>query len=229
MVKTGLVVCCLFLCSFVVLAQEALATPADTRAMTVSASALATLREAIQSAEAVLRFHPWASEHSLSAEDWTSADFAAYATGILRSESYDITVVESSASWQGSPTHTWLLVRVSTSDGDLWFPIEPSPSGGETQLHLGRIPTASNHGLDLWFEPLYSSFDHILSDIPNQLLVVSLRPVVPAPEPEENVRIFAHTTIGPNSEIVLYWWDFGDGTASSPGCCCGTCLDRRVA
>jgi hypothetical protein len=210
-VKSAFVVCFLLSWSFVVLAQET-PTPLDTRTMAVSAGALATVRRVMQSAETVLRFHRWASQHKLSAEDWASADFAAYTAGVLRYESHDITVVESSAPWQGSPTHAWLLVRVTTVDGALWFPIEPSPPAGSTQLHLGRIPIVVDQGSDLWFEKEYSSFDRILDDSPNQFPVLSLRPMVPAPEAGEMTRILAPGAIDPDGEIVLYWWDFGDGT-----------------
>ncbi len=178
----------------------------DTRNMGVADSTLTAIREQLTRLHQLLTFHPLASWKHLEEGSWTSQDFAWYTAGVLSWEGYQTEVVSSSG-------RTWILVRLPVdSVEEVWIPIEPQPANGALQRDLGRVVRTEGSGVELWFSDDYASYTEALTPKPNFSPIVRLNPIVPSPAPGERTRITASGTRDPDGEIVVFLWNFSDGS-----------------
>ena len=178
-------------------------------APTYSASQQATLAQAITSLQQALNQSPLASQRYFSPTEWGSQDFAGYTAGILAGIGYQTTLV-SGAGWPEG-THVWILVQVDLGQQTAWIPVEASPTAGHSQQVLGHVPTTTSTG-NLRYDPRYLSFDSVVELPENIPPVAKIRPPAFAVLPGESARLLAPGSYDQDGKIVLYRWNFGDGS-----------------
>lgn len=140
---------------------------------------------------------------------WTSAEFAAYTAGVLAGRGYETQVV-SAAGWADG-VHTWVVVAVAVGERAAWIPVEASPELGSQQLCLGSVPVRSDPAGALRFDEAYLKFDHAEVLAENRAPTARLRETTLV-EVNTWVSFSADRSSDPDGSIVLYVWDFGDGT-----------------
>ncbi len=164
--------------------------------------------------EAILADGTYASQriHAASGSNaWRAERFCPYVQGLLVSRGYEVLIVESDRT--GGEPSAWLLVKIELPTGFAWAPVDPTPPPGERQDRLGRIALATGRTLDdPAFDLLYMTFDRTVELPPNRPPSVRLlgRPFPARATRKE--RFNPATATDPDGEIVLYVWEFGDGT-----------------
>jgi len=143
---------------------------------------------------------------------WLSEEFCVYVGGLLSERGYDVVIVQSDDSAE-NPT-TWLLVAITLPDTSIaWIPVDASPALGEKQETPGRIALADEHTLD---DPEYAlpymTYDRVL-ELPSNdapIVLIGKRPTEPRADTRESFH--PSRAYDPDGSIILYIWDFGDGT-----------------
>lgn len=173
---------------------------------------VAALRAALDVLSAELSAPMYASQKTFRLTGWgkwTSAEFAAYTAGILAGRGYE-TQLAFAAGWPDG-VHTWVLVAVSVGERVAWVPVEASPELESEQLCLGSIPVRSDPAGALRFDEAYLGFDHAGVLAENRAPTARLRETTLV-EVNTWVSFSADRSSDPDGSIVLYVWDFGDGT-----------------
>ncbi|UCF09780.1 MAG: PKD domain-containing protein [Candidatus Bipolaricaulota bacterium] len=146
-------------------------------------------------------------------DQWTSVDFAAYSQGILAAEGFASTLVAADGWPDGR--HVWLLVEVPLAGKIVWVPVEALPEPGHAQRRLGRVPLWTDGAGVLWYEDAYGRYDDVLDLSEN----VPPLPVIGATPLRGSVghetTFFGLHSRDSDGEIVLWFWDFGDGAEAS--------------
>ncbi len=140
---------------------------------------------------------------------WASAEFAAYTAGILGGDGYETRLV-SAAGWSDG-VHTWVLVGIPLGERVAWVPVEASPELGSRQHSLGTLPEWNDSAGSLWFDEVYLSFDYSSELSENQAPTARMY-VKATVEVNMWVGFSADRSRDRDGSIVLYVWDFGDGT-----------------
>ena len=174
-----------------------------------SATEVATLTQAIITLEKTLNDYNLASRRYFP-DEWGSRDFAAYTAGILSEKGYETSLVSGEGWPEG--VHTWVLVGIPLGIKTAWIPVEATPEAGRSQQALGYLPSTTDAAGNLCFEESYRNFSDVLQLPPNLPPVAKIRPPAPPIEVNETVRFMGISSSDSDGEIVLYQWDFGDGT-----------------
>ena len=174
----------------------------------LSAAQQAVLDAAIRDLERVLRDPDLASKRALGQNGWDVLDFAAYTAGSLERCGYDVAIVRRDEGTSGE--RGWVLVGLLVNGTTVWVPVEPLPYPTRRQASLGAIPWAGAGTAR--FDEEYLLFDSVVELPPNLPPIAVIRPPGRILEAEP-VALFAHTSIDPDGEIVLYEWTF---TGSEP-------------
>ena len=110
--------------------------------------------------------------------------------------------------------HVWVLVGIALDEQVAWVPVEATPEPGKPQQNLGLIPSTTDEDGNIWFEESYVSFSEATDPPANLPPVAKIR----APfriEANDKTTFRATGSYDPDGEIVLYCWDFGDGTTET--------------
>jgi hypothetical protein len=177
-----------------------------------SAEEVTALRAALDVLSAEVSAPTYASQKTFGLTGWgkwTSAEFAVYTAGVLAGRGYETQVV-SAAGWADG-VHTWVVVAVTVGERAAWIPVEASPELGSEQLCLGSIPVRSDPAGALRFDEAYRGFDHAEVLAENRAPTARLRGATLV-EVNTWVSFSADRSSDPDGSIVLYVWDFGDGT-----------------
>jgi len=169
----------------------------------LSAAQRAALDDAIRDLERVLGDPDLASKRALGQSGWDVLDFAAYTAGSLERLGYHVAIVRRDEGTSGE--RVWVLVGLAVNGTTVWIPVEPLPDPIRRQGTLGAIPWAGAGTARLNEE--YIPFDSVVELPPNLPPVAIIRPPGRILEAEP-VALFAHTSIDPDGEIVLYAWTF---------------------
>jgi hypothetical protein len=172
---------------------------------------IALLGRAVEELDHLLATQPWASRMEHSERGWGSEQFARYTAGVLQSLGYRMTVVGSETA--DGATHIWLAVAVDLPTRTAWVPVDATPSEGEVQSVLGRIPwEAEPSSWPSPFDADLMSYDFALPTGANEPPIATIdRTRRIAHEPGDSVWLSAFASVDPDGGIVLYVWDFGDG------------------
>jgi len=175
-----------------------------------SATEVAVLQQGINTLKVILSDTILGSRRLFADAGWLSRNFAEYTAGSLAEKGYATQLV-SQAGWSDG-VHTWVLVGVSLGGATAWVPVEPSPEPNKTQQNLGHVSSYSDSGGNLWFEATYLNFSEV-EDLPRNLPpVAKIRLPSSLIAPRETVKFIALGASDLDGEIVLYLWEFGDGT-----------------
>ncbi len=174
-----------------------------------SAEAVEDLTEQIEALAEVLE-EDLGSRRTFSPDAWLSIDFATYSAGVLGELGYETSLVGESG-WPNGE-HTWVLVKIDLEEISAWVPVEASPQPGRSQETLGYVPSYLDEEGNLWFDNMYVLYSEIHTLPENKSPIARIRPPNPPVEPKRTVTFRAIGSYDPDGEIVLYRWDFGDGT-----------------
>lgn len=177
-----------------------------------SAEELLSLSEAMASLEQVLVDDSQGSRRTFVADGWQSGDFASYTAGRLAELGYE-TLLVSQTGWPDGE-HVWVLVGLTLPARTAWVPVEAAPLPESSQLILGRVPGTVDEGEALWFEERYGTFGEVKQLPNNQQPVAKFRCSFRLEMRKENL-FRAVNSYDPDGEIVLYQWDFGDGSTET--------------
>jgi hypothetical protein len=172
-----------------------------------SAEAKAALAKGLATLQAILADPSWGSGRTLGLGGWGAREFAIYTAGVLGERGYSVTVVRSDSS---ANARTWLLVGLSVPGTLAWVPVEPSPGAGQPQTSLGRIPMSGSA-----FASAYVSYASVVTLPPNAPPIARIRPPATRQNPGQVIQILALGSVDPDGMIVVYRWDFGDGTTAT--------------
>jgi len=182
-----------------------------------TAEEVRTLIEALTPLEEMLNDDRLGSRRTFAPNAWQSHDFAAYSAGRLSEFEYKTLLVSRSDRTDAvlpDVVHAWVLVAIPLDEQVAWVPVEATPEPGQPQRTLGLIPSTSDEDGDIWFEESYVSFSEATDLLPNLPPVAKMR----APfkiEVNDKTTFRAASSYDPDGEIVLYCWDFGDGTTET--------------
>lgn len=187
----------------------------NTKAYT--AEEVATLIEALTPLEEMLIDDRLGSRRTFAPDAWQSHDFAAYSAGRLSEFEYETMLVSRSDrpdTVLPDVVHVWVLVAIPLDEQVAWVPVETTPEPGKPQQTLGLIPSTTDEDGNIWFEESYVSFSEATDPPANLSPVAKMR----APfkiEVNDKTTFRATSSYDPDGEIVLYCWDFGDGTTET--------------
>lgn len=167
------------------------------------------LMEELAALKAVLDDEQLGSKRTFAQRNWQSLDFATYTAGVLGELGY-ATYLASSTGWPDG-THTWVLVEISLGRKAAWIPVEATPEVNHKQQSLGYIPHYTDDTQNLQFDERYFHYSRVEELPPNLPPVAQIQPPFRT-YAGERVAFSATGTTDPDGEIVLYHWDFGDGT-----------------
>ena len=182
-----------------------------------TADEVATLIEALASLEEMLNDDRLGSRRTFASDAWQSRDFAAYSAGRLSEFEYESMLVSRSDRPDAvlpDAVHVWVLVAIPLDEQVAWVPVEATPEPGKPQQTLGFVPSTSDEDGNMWFEESYVSFSEATDPPANLPPVAKIR----APfkiEVNDKTTFRATSSYDPDGEIVLYCWDFGDGTTET--------------
>ena len=174
-----------------------------------SPAEVAILTQAITHLEKVLDNYTLGPRRTFAPSDWSSRYFAAYTAGILAGMGYK-TKLASSPGWPDG-IHTWVTVGSPLHGKTAWVPVEAAPAVGHAQPILGRIPPVADSNGEKAFDQRYLGFTTLVNLPPNLPPVARIRPPF-SPIAGKPASFLAISSYDPNGNIVLYLWDFGDGT-----------------
>jgi hypothetical protein len=146
-------------------------------------------------------------------DQWTSLDFAAYSQGILAAEGFTSTLVMADGWPDGE--HVWLLVDIPLAENIIVVPVETLPAAGHAQTTLGRIPLLTDASGALWYEDTYVRFGDVLELKENQLPIPVIGVTPLRGTVGEESTFFGLHSSDPDGEIVLWFWDFADGSSAT--------------
>jgi len=175
-----------------------------------SASEAAALTQWIADLEKALADYTLGCLRTFGPDGCSSRDFAAYTAGILTGEGYKTTLV-SGPGWPDG-VHTWVLVGLALDGKTAWVPVEACPQMGHTQPVLGKVPMTAD---SREFDPRYLNFTGLVNLPSNKPPVAKIRLPASAIIAGETTRLFALGSQDSDGEIVLYLWDYGDGSKES--------------
>jgi len=178
-----------------------------------SAEELLPLSEAMASLEHVLDDESQGSRRTVVEGGWQSRDFAAYTAGRLAELGYETLLASHQSGWPDGE-HVWVLVGLALPARTAWVPVEATPQPEPSQQTLGRVPGTVDEGGSLWFEERYSTFAEVEQLPENQMPVAKFRCSFRLEMNRENA-FRAVYSYDPDGEIVLYQWDFGDGSTAT--------------
>ena len=193
----------LWLCGivFVGVAQQVprVVQPEDAR---YSAADRASLDEAIQALERVLRDGELASQRTLGRDGWDRAAFAAFTAGSLERLGYETAIVRADDGTAGG--RVWVLVGIELGPTAAWVPVEPVTDPTRRQMTLGAV---AFDGSGPRYDAQYVGYDALVELPENAPPIAKIRP------PARNIlqmdaAWFGHTSVDPDGEIVLYEWTF---------------------
>jgi len=177
-----------------------------------SAEEVLVLIEAMAPLEQVLSDGTQGSRRTFVAGEWQSRDFAAYTAGRLAELGYK-TLLASQSGWPDGE-HVWVLVGLALPARTAWVPVEAAPQPESSQQTLGRVPGTVDEDGSLWFEERYAVFGEAGELPENQMPVAKFRCSFRLEMNREN-PFRAVNSYDPDGEIVLYQWDFGDGSTAT--------------
>lgn len=177
-----------------------------------SAKEVLLLIEAMATLEQVLSDGSQGSRRTFVAGEWQSRDFAAYTAGRLAELGYE-TLLASQSGWPDGE-HVWVLVGLALPARTAWVPVEATPQPESSQQTLGAVPGTVDEGGSLWFEERYGTFGEVGELPENQMPVAKFRCSFRLEMNREN-PFRAVNSYDPDGEIVLYQWDFGDGSTAT--------------
>ena len=152
------------------------------------------------------------SQRSLGAAGWSSYQFALFSAGRLEELGYSVLLAQGSG-WSDG-LHTWVLVGLSYSQGTAWIPLEATPRAG-AQMTLGSIPFTTRGPSAAAFDSRYLAPQSTAQTPVNRPPSGSLRTTTPTIDPEDNAKFLVLGAADTGGEIVVYRWDFGDGSTSA--------------
>jgi len=143
-------------------------------------------------------------------DGWPAHQFARYAAGILRHLGYDVLVVTDG----GDPTaeRLWLIVAVELDARTVWVPVDPVPVDPESGSQLGRIPLVRTENGFEYPAPYTESAAVVPPVEGNRAPLARIQPPPPPTRPNRSLLFRAIGSTDFDGEIVLYLWEFGDGT-----------------
>jgi len=163
-------------------------------------------REALM--ERMETLEEWFSGRTLRPEDWISQDWrsldwAWYVGGVLFSLGYDVQLVNSDSTW-------WPLAGFLLNNQKLWFPVVPlALTAGSSSTGLAYVPLVGQG-----FDPRYIEWEELQSLPDNTPPVADARCATRSLPPGRDTWFLGAPSYDPDGEIVLYLWDFGDGTTA---------------
>jgi len=181
------------------------------------AEEVTALIEALAPLEEILNDDRLGSRRTFAPDVWQSHDFAAYTAGRLSEFEYETMLVSRSDRPDAvlpDALHVWVLVGIPLEEQVAWVPVEATPEPGKPQQILGLIPSTRDEDGNIWFEESYVSFSEATGPPANLPPVAKMH----APfkiEANNKTTFRATSSYDPDGEIVLYCWDFGDGTTET--------------
>jgi hypothetical protein len=176
-----------------------------------SAEARASLAGGLATLESALAAPDWASGRMFGSAGWGPREFSIYTAGVLTERGYPVTIVQTN---DAASARTWLLVGIQLPGTLAWVPVEPSPEPEHAQVVLGRVPGTVDASGNRRFAPAYVAYGSIVPLHGNVPPIAKIRPLLAQPDPNQAVPLFAFGSSDSDGVIVLYRWDFGDGTAA---------------
>lgn len=136
-------------------------------------------------------------------EGWTSFEWARYIGGLLSTVGYKALLVSSSGEW-------WVLVGLTLEERTVWFPVVPAVRAGSPPQRnvLAFVPFT-----DEGFLQSYLKWEEIKPLPQNSPPVAEARVSAARIFPGREVRFLGVLSHDPDGTIILFLWDFGDGTA----------------
>ena len=153
----------------------------------------------------ILSFRSLGSQQSLTTDEWTPEAFARYAAGVLESYGYNCLIAT-----EGD--RTWILADIALSGSPVWIPIKTLPANGEPSSELGTIPMSRDGRGWLVFDPSFVGAAATQSPDDNALPAARSRGPDSPGATSTLLRFRALAASDPDGEILLFHWDFGDGT-----------------
>lgn len=169
-----------------------------------SLEARTALTKGLSNLAATLGQPGWASGRTYSSAGWGMREFSIYTAGVLSERGYSVTIVGSDSS---ANARVWLLVGLPVPGGLAWVPVEPSPSPGYAQTVLGRVPMSGDA-----FAAAYVTYAATVAIPPNATPTARIRPPSTRVYPNQVAELLAFGSSDPDGSIVVYRWEFGDGT-----------------
>jgi hypothetical protein len=171
-----------------------------------SPEAQSALAKGLSTLESILGEAGWASGRTLGFGEWGARQFSFYTAGVLRERGYTVTVV---ATDNSATARSWLLVEIPLPGTVAWVPVEPSPDPGHPQRILGRIPRSGSV-----FASAYVTYVSVIPIPPNAAPIAVIRAPATRLQPNQAAALLALGSRDPDGVIVVYRWDFGDGTSA---------------
>ena len=175
-----------------------------------SPAEVAALKQKITTLNGILSNTDLGSRRLFAGNAWQSRNFAEYTGGSLSELGYEVRLV-SQAGWPDGK-HTWLVAKLSFGGKMAWVPVEASPQSNQVQQNLGYVPSYSDSGGNLWFQAQYLNFSAVEVLPRNIAPVASIRLPASRIDARTTEKYIALGCYDPDGEIVLYKWNFGDGT-----------------
>jgi len=156
------------------------------------------LEEGLQTLRRVLNAPDTGSQRMLGQGGWDALDFAAYTAGTLERAGYATVIVRSGE-------RVWVLVGLAWMNELMWVPVEPLRSALRRQTTLGIV--AVSEGIALRFDPRYVTYAEVVELPANLPPTAAIQPVADVVV-GRSIAYFAHRSVDPDGEIVLYRWVF---------------------
>jgi hypothetical protein len=148
------------------------------------------------------------SRHIASSEDWDAEQFALYTRGVLESLGYEASLAASPT----DPSRIWVIVKIPLWSTTARVPVDPTPPGEDPQTSLGSVPWQRGPS-GFQFDSAYATYVPLPTP-KNQPPHAELYPPK-SPLQEGNQLTFRSVgSSDPDGRIVLYVWDYDDGTTS---------------